>query len=245
MGEPKYIGFTTGTLKKRWGEHCSASKRNSQYVLHKAIRKYGKESFTIEKIYCSTDIEHTLKVMEPKLILEYNTNYQGGNGYNMTMGGEGTIGTVTSKETRQLQSIKAKLRFQNPEERRKTSESTKLAMNIPEVRAKMVGRVMTSDHKNKLRNISLKNSTFVNNNPNIGKNIDYTILKEDGTIETISDLKTFLGLTNRQFGSLLGWSRNQKNRTFLGKVKRTTTHKKYKVKILKIYNKCQNTTKIY
>lgn len=238
-GEPKYVGFTIGTIKKRWSEHRCAAKRNSQYVLHKAIRKYGENSFTIEEIYHHEDIVHTLQIMEHKLIMKYNTNYLIGNGYNMTLGGEGSIGLVTSTETRQLQSKIAKQRFQNPKERKRTSESTKRAMNDPCVKAKLLGRIVKVETKNKLRNHSLKNSVFFSER-NTRMNIEYTILKEDGTIETIVDLKNVLGLTNKQFNVLRVWSKEQNSRDFSGKIKQARVHRKHKVKILKIHDHFKN-----
>lgn len=66
------------------------------------MRKYGSESFVIESIYESKDINHTLNVMEPYFISEYNTFE--GIGYNMTPGGdkppsrEGTVGPFKGKK---------------------------------------------------------------------------------------------------------------------------------------------------
>ena len=93
-GKPVYIGFTSKTLQERWNKHCAdATKYMSPYVFHKAIRKYGVKSFSIETIYMGKDWKYTLQVMEPQFITEYNTYIRnGGEGYNMTMGGEGSVG---------------------------------------------------------------------------------------------------------------------------------------------------------
>lgn len=89
-----YVGFTSKSIEERWKKHCmDATKYMSSYVFHKAIRKYGVEAFSVETIYTGDDWKHTLQVMEPKFITEYNTYiHNNGEGYNMTMGGEGSVG---------------------------------------------------------------------------------------------------------------------------------------------------------
>ena len=83
-----YIGFTSFSVEKRWKVHLRNARAggNLKYALYQAIRKYGKERFTVEVIYQSPDKEHTVNVMEPFFIAEYNTF--GKYGYNQTLGGE-------------------------------------------------------------------------------------------------------------------------------------------------------------
>jgi group I intron endonuclease len=46
-----YVGKTVKTVQNRFCNHCyDAIKRNSTTYLHRAIRKYGKENFIVEKI---------------------------------------------------------------------------------------------------------------------------------------------------------------------------------------------------
>lgn len=45
-----YIGLTTTTLERRWAVHCCEVRRGSKYLFHKAIRKYGEDSFSLEII---------------------------------------------------------------------------------------------------------------------------------------------------------------------------------------------------
>jgi hypothetical protein len=73
-------------------------------MLHNAIRKYGKEAFVVSSIFVSDDKEKTLKEMESKFIVEYNTHYIKGNGYNMTDGGEGVMGLIVTTEIRKRMS---------------------------------------------------------------------------------------------------------------------------------------------
>jgi group I intron endonuclease len=45
-----YIGITNQGVTVRWSKHCSDARRNSTFLLSKAIRKYGEQNFLIETI---------------------------------------------------------------------------------------------------------------------------------------------------------------------------------------------------
>lgn len=94
-----YIGFTHKTLTKRIIEHKSSAKNGSNYLLHKAIRKYGIDSFKWESLYESFDKEFILFTMENYFIMENNSYFETGFGYNMTFGGQG--GMLDKKHTEQ------------------------------------------------------------------------------------------------------------------------------------------------
>ena len=84
-----YIGFTDGTLEKRWKTHCKNSyRKKSRSRLVSAIRKYGKDSFTIETLHEEPDSNHALNVLEPYYIAKFDSTNPD-IGYNMTCGGEG------------------------------------------------------------------------------------------------------------------------------------------------------------
>lgn len=84
-----YIGKTEHELSKRKSVHISLSKqKHPKQYFHRAIKKYGLNNFKwfiIEK--CINKNE--LIVREKYYIKKYNT-YE--NGYNLTLGGEGTSG---------------------------------------------------------------------------------------------------------------------------------------------------------
>lgn len=82
-----YIGFTY-RWNKRKQEHKRDSK-NKNTKLYKSIRKHGWNNFTWQIIYQSLDFEHCKNFMETYFITEHDSFK---NGYNETMGGEGTIG---------------------------------------------------------------------------------------------------------------------------------------------------------
>lgn len=73
----RYIGKTTQTLERRWYQHCKNAEYGHNTYLYKAIRKYGKDSFTVERLCDGLDEE------EVKLIADVKPEY------NMTSGGDG------------------------------------------------------------------------------------------------------------------------------------------------------------
>lgn len=85
----RYVGKTTKTLARRWGNHLSYAKGGGQTYLAKAIRKYGAENFTIDPLsparYDLTK-ESDLNEWECLMIRLIGTKVP--NGYNLTDGGE-------------------------------------------------------------------------------------------------------------------------------------------------------------
>lgn len=84
----KYVGKTTSSIKRRFKEHlcdCENRKRENR-PLYSAMRKYGKENFTIEMLEeCERE---SLSNREIFWIDKLNTYKEG---YNATRGGEGSI----------------------------------------------------------------------------------------------------------------------------------------------------------
>lgn len=79
-----YIGQTIYPLSYRFTNHISDAKNNRGYAIASAIRKYGKENFTIELLEeCS---EEDLNNLEIKYIEQYNSFTP--SGYNLTYGGD-------------------------------------------------------------------------------------------------------------------------------------------------------------
>lgn len=94
----KYVGLTKRTLKKRWEYHCTEStsnktmeksKLNRDRVILRAIRKYGKDGFDLEVVDNAPNLA-TSRELEKHWIKKLNTKTP--NGYNLTDGGEGTVG---------------------------------------------------------------------------------------------------------------------------------------------------------
>ena len=94
-----YIGKTVNSLKKRITQHKSdALSRNSQMVIHRAIRKYGWDNFRWEIIDELRDNEELCK-RESYWISHYNST-QPSIGYNSTDSGEGVTGLRHSNESK-------------------------------------------------------------------------------------------------------------------------------------------------
>lgn len=153
-GVPKYVGFTSTTISKRWEKYCNDARSGSNSVLHASIRKYGKEAFAIECVYTSNNLNETLNVMEQKYINEYKTHVRDG-GYNMTNGGEGSVGVFVSEETRTKRSNSLKGRVFSEETRRKISEAKTGVPRTKEAKEKIsIGHKNSDKAMNHIKNLS-------------------------------------------------------------------------------------------
>jgi group I intron endonuclease len=74
-----YVGFTSGTIQKRFSRHVTNARLGGITYLCKAIRKYGIGSFTIELLQENAKIDADEGAWIAKIAPEYN----------MTAGGEG------------------------------------------------------------------------------------------------------------------------------------------------------------
>ena len=97
-----YIGQTTQGLKRRISQHIRAAKNNRKGHFMNALRLYGKEDFEwsiICSIYDSTKelISDRLNVLERYFVSEYDSF---NNGYNATIGGDGTTGHSLTPENK-------------------------------------------------------------------------------------------------------------------------------------------------
>lgn len=86
-GGKKYIGITSKTAKERFNAHCRYSYKKMG-ACQSAIKKYGKENVIITVLGECDDWE-LLCLAEMEAIEKYNTIAP--NGYNLTLGGEGTV----------------------------------------------------------------------------------------------------------------------------------------------------------
>lgn len=130
----KYIGITSKTLKQRVSDHYyEAFKRNSNYVFHKAIRKYGND--LIFEVIENVDSWEKAKELEIQYIAHFETHISK-NGYNSTLGGDGAYGVVYTAEQRAKNSLSKKGKYagnkhpmwgkkHTPETLKKMSESKK------------------------------------------------------------------------------------------------------------------------
>jgi group I intron endonuclease len=134
-----YVGQTTRDFDVRWRQHQNDAKCGKDYNLGKAIRKYGIENFSAH-IAATASSKDDLYRLETCWIISLRSNNPKF-GYNMTFGGEGTLGYKASEETRRKQSkarkgrklseqarmniAKAKLGPKNPNYGKTPSEETR------------------------------------------------------------------------------------------------------------------------
>ncbi len=126
LSRKSYIGKTGGRGKpitialRRIAEHIRAAAGDSDLAVHRAIRKYGHEAFslTLVGVY---DTETDAFAGEIAAIAKFRTfiNDPGSRGYNMTRGGEGISGKKFSAESRAKIAAKARGRKLSPEQRKK------------------------------------------------------------------------------------------------------------------------------
>ncbi len=86
VNQKRYVGKTQKTIQARWKYHLREARYGSETHLHRAVRKYGVESFVVEPIDTAISVKE-LNEKERHWIAEYKTMEFG---YNMTPGGEGT-----------------------------------------------------------------------------------------------------------------------------------------------------------
>ena len=83
-----YIGKTIAGLDARLTLHLSDAARGTTNHFHRAIRKYGIDSFNSDILYIAFDkCDDYLYLVEKDIIAAYNTFNEG---YNSTPGGRGT-----------------------------------------------------------------------------------------------------------------------------------------------------------
>lgn len=107
----------------RWKDHIKAAlDKDSQYPLHRAIRKYGLKNFSAEVIWRGLtellDIKEILHIMNRR---SYVKDSLGDCSYNLTRGGDGVRGLEWSKKSKENHSVVQRRRFENPIEREKSS----------------------------------------------------------------------------------------------------------------------------
>jgi group I intron endonuclease len=183
-----YIGKTVKSLPTRFYNHCySAIKRNSTTYLHKAIRKYGKDSFVIEEVeICESDLGDR----EMFWISHLNPHY------NQTLGGDGGIlGFKHTEETKNLLSEKRKGKYtgeQNPFYGQHHTQKTKQKLSKMRKGQPSPCGFAGKSHREESKS---KTSQTLKNNPNVKRvkvfqyDIEENFLRE---FQSIADAAQFV-----------------------------------------------------
>jgi group I intron endonuclease len=151
-----YVGQTTKTLEHRWKQHCSEKRRN--YHLYNAIKKYGKDAFTVEEVAQYDNMED-LNNAEAYYVEWYNCLTP--NGYNLKEGG-GTKGKFSEEIRKKIGEAgkgripwnKGKTGIYSEETLKKMSRSSKGRKHTIETRLKISnagkGRIHSDETKLKI-----------------------------------------------------------------------------------------------
>lgn len=138
MGEKSFLGFLytikcktnnklyvgiTNDVAKRWNKHVYDTKHNSPCVIHRAMKKYGIDNFSI--IVLQQFISKEDLCANEILFIKILNSHVSVGGYNETFGGEAPMmGRKHSAESRKLMSKKLKGRI-SPNKGKKASSQTK------------------------------------------------------------------------------------------------------------------------
>ena len=179
-----YIGLTVKSLEKRWAEHCRAAFNDSKFLFHRAIRKYGENSWKHEVLAVTATFEEA-KTIERQMIAAFGTR---GGGYNMTDGGDGFRGLNRTDEHRRAISQALQGHDVSKETREKLS-------SYRGEKASGYGRKQTEEWKRKIRSAPRRI-------PKGASHVDagtFDITHPDGRVERIKGLAEFCrnnGLTH-------------------------------------------------
>jgi group I intron endonuclease len=166
----KYVGIARVSAEYRFKRHCESARKGSRCYLHRAIRKYGKENFTVETLDTAADWAEAQ--VKEQFFIDLHQCFNP-TGYNMTRGGEGLVGfkhrdaskaamsrghtgKVVSNETRARMSASKKGVAKTAETRARMAEAQKRrAVERPDIFARFLAvrptpGPLTEEHKAKL-----------------------------------------------------------------------------------------------
>lgn len=211
INSKKYVGATITKLNERWNRHTSDSwtEKDGQ-ALHAAIRKYGKEKFTIEQICEDTDEIFIFQFAE-KFFIEYYKSHGSFGGYNMTWGGDGWLGMSHSDETKKLIGDKNRGKVRTPEmlERMSVAQKGKTPWNkgieAPQCANGKRGVSLSETHRKNAAagNIGKKRTDEHKNRMKLQNAMSFTLRLPDGTETTGKNLREFCQTHDISQGNLL------------------------------------------
>jgi len=106
ISDKAYIGLTTKTMSARFASHLKCADRQPIYHFHKALSKYPRNSWISVILEDNINCKIELYKKEQQWIKYYNTYKEG---YNMTKGGEGTLGMATYFDSENKETIFAEI----------------------------------------------------------------------------------------------------------------------------------------
>jgi group I intron endonuclease len=121
-----YVGKTVGTLATRWNLHVfDAFSANSSLPIHRAMRKYGREAFSISALATASSLED-LNAQEIAFIAKLESISKG---YNITPGGDGGWAYANQIRLSRPRTEETKLRIRKGHLGKRNSEEAKRRMS--------------------------------------------------------------------------------------------------------------------
>jgi group I intron endonuclease len=155
----RYVGISERPLAKRIKDHLKLSTgTRSNKAIHRAIQKYGKDQMVVYVLAEGVSGDDLYEA-EKHFITELET--LGVNGYNMTVGGEGTIGWFDNKSEDEKEAIR--------------NRSSKVLSRIwadPEKRKHFVLGIQNRTKTHEFRDAARKRITELNTRPDFIKKRD-------------------------------------------------------------------------
>ena len=146
----RYVGITKNTVEERFASHLYCSQHGIERLLYDAMRKYGEHNFTVSEVCVALSWENAC-LIEKALIKEFNCKVP--TGYNMTDGGEGTVGWSAPQEVRDVWSEQRKGRTWTQEQNEARSAKIKAQWADPEFRRQrqqsMSNRTWTEEQRSR------------------------------------------------------------------------------------------------
>ena len=124
LNNKHYIGITSKGIGARIKEHIYTAERDPVFPIHRALNKYGKDNFTFELLDFSCNSWEELTEKEKYYINLYKSNDREF-GYNLTEGGDGTVGYRHTEEAKIKMSVSSSGREVTEATRLKLSEAGK------------------------------------------------------------------------------------------------------------------------
>lgn len=217
-----YIGQTCNFTKRKKQHLRSSVNIYDDYLIHKAIRKYGIENFSIDILeYCQSKEELNEREM---FYIELYKSFAKESGYNLTKGGAGMLGKRHSKEfiekmrqkmignqntkgrklsdEHRAKLSKAGFGKKCPSRGRKKTDEEKKIMS-----EKMKGRIFSKEHRNKIniKNYESRDKTIYKfKNINTGEIIE--ISPYDFSKQYNVDRSDVSKLKNKKKTATKGWT---------------------------------------
>lgn len=152
INQKRYYGIASTGWQRRWRQHIQEAARGSSDALHRAIRKHGAQNFSVELVYEAVNWLEAGKV-ERGLIAQHGTYRRGG--YNVTVGGGGTLGFKHTKRSKELLRRAGTGRRHTEESKLKMSAAQALRTQTTETREKLSelqrGKIIPLETRKKMR----------------------------------------------------------------------------------------------